>query len=359
MATDYDLLTPAEQDTFNEYTRLRQLSDWSGFTADQQARKDAAGVWIADRRDYISALAEGEVPGETPGWDTADRRERWDYLGTTASGSPHGVCQLPTEAGTPTEKVLISEREAWWNITTDYAEQKLRKQACTDWLIAQRQYVWRLATGSEPSGNGPGWDVADRRQRYANLQVATRYGSAYEDWCKAHDQQTGEPLGGGSGSSSDRRNQALSWMSAHRGCYESPGGSNCDSRSDGIRTAQDVCVEMGSSGTWLRNEPWCGVWCANALDAAGVAGLSYNLASVEWIEARAKAALAPFRGWTTDHSKVSPGDLVTLFSPGQHVGMVRTPGSGPQTEEGNTSDTSALRTRSSGDVVGYALVAYP
>jgi len=358
MASDYELLTPAEQDTWNEYTRLRQLVDWDGFTADQQNRKDAAGRWITERRDYIAALAAGEIEGETPGWDHADRRERWDYLGHTASGAPALLCQLPTEAGTPTEKALISEREVWWNITTDYTDQSKRRQACTDWLIAQRQYVWRLATGAEPSGNGPGWDVANRTQRYANLQVATKYGSAYADWQKTHDQTTGEAEGSGSGSGSSRQ-RALDWMAKRRGCYESPGGSNCDSRSDGIRTAQDACVAMGSSGTWLRNEPWCGVWCANAMAAAGVNGLSYNLASVEWIEAQAKAGRAPFSGWTTDPGRVKAGDLVTLFSPGQHVAMVIEPGTNPVTDEGNTSDTSAKKQRSKSDVVGYALVAYP
>ena len=354
--SDYALLTPAEQDTWNEYTRLRQLSEWEGFTAAQQERKDDAGDWISDRRAYIYELATGQVPGETPGWDHGDRRERYDYLGTTSSGSPQVLCQLPTEAGTPTEKVLISEREVWWNVTTDYEAQKTRKQACTDWLIAQRQYVWRLATGSEPSGNGPGWDVADRRQRYANLQVATKYGSSYADWCETHDQQTGAELGSGS---SGGRQAALDWMKAHRGLYESPGGSNCDSRKDGIRTAQDACVAMGSSGTWLRNQPWCGVWCANAMEAGGVQGLTYDLASVEWIEAQAKAGRAPFTGWTTDPGRVKAGDLVTLFSPGQHVGMVIEPGSNPVVDEGNTSDTSAKRSRSKSDVVGYALVAYP
>lgn len=358
MASDYELLTPAEQDTWDEYTRLRQLSDWEGFTDDQQNRKDAAGRWIAERRDYITALAEGEVEGETPGWDTANRQARYDYLGRTSSGSPNLLCQLPTEGGTPTEKAMISEREVWWNITTDYAEQKKHRQDCTDWLVAQRQYVWRLAEGSEPSGNGPGWDVADRRRRYSNLQVATRYGSSYEDWYATHDHTTGEPIGGGSGSGSGRQ-AALDWMADHRGCYESPDGSNCDSRSDGIRTAQDNCVDMGSSGTWLRGEPWCGVWCANAMEAGGVKNLSYNLASVEWIEAQAKAGRAPFTGWTTDPSRVQKGDLVTLFSPGQHVGMVATPGTNPVVEEGNTSDTSAKRNRSKSDVVGYALVAYP
>jgi hypothetical protein len=354
MASDYDLLTPAEQDTWNEYTRLRQVSDWQGFSAAQDARRAAARAWIVERREYISDLANGDVAGEPAGWDHANRQERFDFLGGMNGGEPRNVCQLPTTAGTPSEKALITEREAWWNITTDYAEQKARRQANVDELIDRRQYVWHLAEGQIP-GETPGWDHADRRQRYANLQVATRYGSAYADWCDTHDQTTGAELGSGSSG----RQAALDWMEAHRGCFESPAGSNCDSRTDGIRTAQDACVEMGSSGTWLRYEPWCGVWCANAMAAGGVKNLSYNLASVEWIEAQAKAGRAPFTGWTTDPGRVRAGDLVTLFSPGQHVGMVLEPGSNPVTEEGNSQDTSARRQRNRSDVVGYALVAFP
>lgn len=168
------------------------------------------------------------------------------------------------------------------------------------------------------------------------------------------------PPATGSGSSS--RDRALDWMADHLGCYEDPSGSNCDSRSDGIRAAQDRCVAMGSSGTWLRNEPWCGVWCANAMQAGGVKNLSYNLASVAWIEDRARAKLAPFTGWTTDGTKAKPGDLVIVGSYGGHVAMLRAkvdPSYAP-TVEGNTSDTSANRSRSrSGEVRGYALVAYP
>jgi hypothetical protein len=301
------------------------------------------------------------VPGETPGWDVANRRERYNYLGKTASGSPALLCQLPTGAGTPTEKVMISEREVWWNITTDYPEQSLRRQACTDWLIAQRKYIWRLATGEEPSGNGPGWDVAERRTRYENLQIATKYGSAYDEWYATHDHVTGQPIGSGGGSGSSR-DKALQWMKDRRGTYESPDGSNCDSRSDGIRTAQDDCVAMGSSGTWLRNEPWCGVWCANAMEAAGVQGLSYNLASVAWIEDRARAGGAPFVGWTTDGDNADPGDLVIIGGYGGHVGMLRSidSSSSASVEEGNTSDTSALRTRSrNSEIRGYAKVRYP
>ena len=367
MADAYSYLTDSERVTFNETSRLMQLSDWTGWDDQLEEWLDTTQAWIRDRRAYIAAIAEGEIPHENgPGWDVAHRRERYDYLhkANYSNAAPHAVCQLPTEAGTDAEKVYTSLRELWWvEPKGAYSEQSGRRQACTDWLVERRQYVWRLAEGKVP-GETPGWDHADRRQRYSNLQVATKTGSAYDSWCKSHNTTTGEPNGdggsssGGSGSS-NARDRALSWMASHRGLNEQPGGSNCDSRSDGIRTAQDRCVAMGSSGTWLRYQPWCGVWCANAMEAAGVKGLTYDLASVEWIEARAKAGKAPFTGWTTDPSRVRPGDLVTLFSPGQHVAMVRTPGSNPVTEEGNTSDTSAQRTRSKGDVVGYALVAYP
>jgi hypothetical protein len=383
MADAYTYLTDSERVTFDETSRLMQLSDWTSWDADCKAWFDTTQQWIRDQRAYIYDLAEGNKPsGNGPGWDVAHRRERYDYLHkanhSDAKPGPGALAVLPTDALVTVEQMYVSLREMWWIATKGTSsEQSARRQACTDWLVARRQFVYRCAEGTAkddpnaaPNGYAwdvpaqAGWDSNNRRQRYSNLQIATKHGSAYEEWCETHNPTTGQPLGdgdegtGGSGSSS-ARDRALSWMSSHRGCYESPGGSNCDSRSDGIRAAQDRCVAMGSSGTWLRNQPWCGVWCANAMQAAGVKNLSYNLASVEWIEARAKAGQAPFTGWTTDPAKVRAGDLVTLFSPGQHVAMVRTPGTNPVTEEGNTSDTSAQRTRSKGDVVGYALVAYP
>jgi hypothetical protein len=368
MADGYQYLTDTERVTFNETSRLMQLSDWAGWDHQLEAWLDTTQQWIRARRVYIEGIATGEIDhANGPGWDVAHRRERYDQLhkANHSDAAPRAVCQLPTEAGTDAEKVYTSLRELWWvEPKGAYADQSNRRQACTDWLVARRKHVWRLAEG-EIEGETPGWDHADRRQRYANLQVATKTGTAYSDWCATHNQQTGQPIGdgssssGGSGSSS-RRDQALAWMAGHRGCSEQPGGSNCDDRKDGIRTAQDDCCDMGSSGTWLRGEPWCGVWCANAMEAAGVKGLSYNLASVEWIEARARAGAAPFTGWTTDPSRVRGGDLVCLFSPGQHVAMVRSmSGGAPITEEGNTSDTSAQRSRAKADVVGYALVAYP
>jgi len=193
-------------------------------------------------------------------------------------------------------------------------------------------------------------------------------------WAATWDAPVTNGGGGGSSSSgggapppaeatgSTSRDKALKWASSHLGLYEDPAGSNCDSRSDGIRALQDRCVAMGSSGTWLRGEPWCGAFCASAMQAGGVRDLSYNLASVAWCEDRAKAKAGPFTGYTTDGTKARPGDLVIMFGYGGHVGMVRsTPTSDSlSTVEGNTSDTSANRTRSrSSDVRGYCLVAYP
>jgi hypothetical protein len=366
----YDLLTAAEQDTYDEYCRLRQISDWPGFDSNQQTRKDEAGQWIAGRRDYIKRLAEGEVEGQQPGWDTANRRERYDYLATTSSGSPHRLCQLPTDGGTDAEKSYITEREVWWRIQTDYDEQKTRKQACTDWLTAQRQYVWQCAEGKVDGIDG-GWNINNRQQRYANLQVATKYGSGYEDWCEEYDQTTGEPLkpadsGGGGSSSGNWRDQVARWQEDHLGLTESPADSNCDSRSDGICNAQDTCA----NGTWLRYQPWCGVWAFMGLYAAGLvqSGDESGMASVASIEDYAKQAKGPFRGWTTDGSKAAQGDLVILFGRGQHVGTVRSIDSGyAYTWEGNTSSGSGgsqsngggsyKRSRSrNGETYGYALV---
>lgn len=155
-------------------------------------------------------------------------------------------------------------------------------------------------------------------------------------------------------------------MTRHRGCTEQPPGSNCDSRKNGIRAAQ---VFFGS---WLIGQPWCGTWCANALAAAGVHGVTGRLASVSLIEDDAKAHRAPFRGWTTDPARVLRGDLVVLFGRGVHVEMVRHIDRRRGlliTDGGNTSAGSAgsqsngggsyRRVRSLRDVHGFALVNYP
>jgi hypothetical protein len=365
--SDYDLLTAAEQDTYDEYCRLRQISDWPGFDDAQAARKSEAGIWIEDRRDYIERLANGEVEGEPAGWNTSHRRERYDYLGTKSSGSPHKLCQLPTTAATEAEGAYITEREAWWRIDTNYDQQEDRKQQNWNWLVDRRKYVWQLAEG-KVEGEKPGWDIYDREQRYYNLQVATKHGSGYDDWCATHDDTTGEEIGGGSSGGSSGgswRDKSAKWHDGHLGITESPADSNCDSRSDGIRTSQDGCA----NGTWLRNQPWCGCWAWSGLYAAGkVAKGASWLASVASIEDYARAGNGPFKGWTTDGTKAKKGDLVVLFGRGQHVGTVRSIDADyAHTWEGNTSSGSGgsqsngggsyKRSRSRhSETYGYALV---
>ena len=164
----------------------------------------------------------------------------------------------------------------------------------------------------------------------------------------------------------DPRGTVLDHLERRLGYTESPAGSNCDSRADGIRTAQD---HTAGGDTWLRNQPWCGCWCYYALESGGVKRLDSSLASVAAIEDYARKGAKCWRGWTTDRSKVQPGDLVVVGGYGVHVETVRGfSGSSTLTYGGNTSPGDGgsqsngggaySRTRSSSEVRGYALVDY-
>jgi peptidoglycan hydrolase-like protein with peptidoglycan-binding domain len=165
----------------------------------------------------------------------------------------------------------------------------------------------------------------------------------------------------------DARSKALDHLERRVGYTEQPSGSNCDNRSDGIRTAQD---HTAGGGTWLRYQPWCGCWCYYALETAGVQNIDSSLASVASIEDYARQGAKCYRGWTTDRSKVKPGDLVVIGGYGVHVETVRGfSGSTTLTFGGNTSSGSSgsqsngggayARSRSPSEVRGYALVRYP
>jgi hypothetical protein len=164
----------------------------------------------------------------------------------------------------------------------------------------------------------------------------------------------------------DPREVAMDHLERRLGYTESPSGSNCDSRSDGIRTSQDHCA---GGGTWLRYQPWCGCWCYYALESAGVKRLDSHMASVASIEDYARQGAKCYRGWTTDRSKVAPGDLVVVGGYGVHVETVRGfSGSNTLTYGGNTSPGSSgsqsngggafSRTRYPSEVRGYALIDY-
>ena len=160
--------------------------------------------------------------------------------------------------------------------------------------------------------------------RFDKLSIATKHDPQWSDWKKNHDTTTGEKK---PPPPKNWRDKAMTWLEEHNGITEDPSGSNCDNRSDGIRASQDKCA----GGTWLRNQPWCGVWCFRALLAGDRPGINDDggsswMASVASIEDKARAGSGPFKGWTNDGSKAKKGDLVILFGRGQHVGTVRSRG---------------------------------
>jgi hypothetical protein len=354
MADHYDDLTDGEAAHWNEYTRLRALSDWPGYTDEQTQRKTAARAWLDERRAELWHHLNTEPINDAEN-KANHRRERYDQLlpDSLNAGACRTLCQLPTGHATDAEAALISEREMWWRVQSTTDAQHDRKTQCTDALVERRKELSRLIE-DDPEKN----EANHRHERYTNLQVATKYGSGYDQWLDEHDALTGEPLG-------DWRDASAKWHDAHLGITENPAGSNCDTRSDGIRASQDGCA----NGTWLRNQPWCGCWAWSGLYAADKVqkGESW-LASVASIEDYARAGKGPFKGWTTDGNKARTGDLVVLFGRGQHVGTVRSiDASSCHTWEGNTSSSSGgsqsngggsyKRSRSrSSETYGYALI---
>lgn len=95
------------------------------------------------------------------------------------------------------------------------------------------------------------------------------------------------------------------------------------------------------------------------------------MAAVAFIEDDARAGRGPFRGWTTDRSRVLRGDLVVIGGRGVHVETVReVHGDGSVTTDGGntgpgTPGTSGKafgsfrRRRFPAEIHGFALVDYP
>jgi hypothetical protein len=358
MTANWQYLTHSEQATCDEYTDHTLYTSHAGYSDDVTKRRKAAWHWLSDRLEYLKTDGKGDKHAE-------DRRQHINSIVNGDNRDVHNAGpNYPQDHLTDQESVHVREREQYCAYSDTYDGLQKRDSDNFHWLEGRRKEIWRDAEGETDSEYGPGWDVRSRKERYDNIAIATHYGSAYDDWCKTHDPKTGKPKNGGGGGSGggSSRDKAISWQKSHLSITEDPTNSNCDSRSDGIRKAQDTCA---GGGTWLRYQPWCGVWCMNALRAAGVTGLDSNLASVAWIEQQAKAGKKPFRGWTTDGSKAKAGDLVVLFGSGQHVGMVdEVHSDSVETYEGNTSvgsnGGSAHKSRSrSSDTYGYALVAFP
>jgi hypothetical protein len=364
-ADNWKYLGDAEKTTCEEYTFLVRLQDWEGYTADQTQRRKDAWHWLKDRLDCYQRKGS-----DCQSW--ANWQKRRDYIDAVL----HGLDTLhytqadyprdwaPTPNGTKSENVLLKERCYYVAWQSQYDAQTARKTANLNTLQSMRQTLYQKGVNSDE-----GWNAYHRSQRFDNLEIATHHGQPWEKF-KAGTYKKKDPDPAFAPpkpppSSSNWRDKSAKWHDSHLGITESPPNSNCDTRSDGIRTSQDGCA----NGTWLRNQPWCGCWAWSGLYAAGKVkkGDSW-LASVASIEDYAKAAKGPFKGWTTDGSKAKKGDLVVLFGRGQHVGTVRSIDSNyAYTWEGNTSSGnggsqsngggSYKRSRSrSSETYGYALV---
>ena len=109
-----------------------------------------------------------------------------------------------------------------------------------------------------------------------------------------------------------KRLTAVMWAQAHVGVHEEPAGSN---RGPLIDDWQRIFGFLAA--------PWCGIFCGNALRAAGVRGVTSRIASVSAIQEDAEAGRAPFSHWTPHSAKGAlRGDLVVLFGPGKHVEII-------------------------------------
>ena len=135
------------------------------------------------------------------------------------------------------------------------------------------------------------------------------------------------------------RDAAMSHMEKRLGYTEQPANSNCDSRPDGIRTAQDhtrrrrhLAPQRALVRLLVLLRPRNRRGREDRL-APGVGRVDRGCA-------RGKAKC--YRGWTTDRSKVKKGDLVVIGGYGVHVEMVRGfSGSNTLTYGGNTSPGSS------------------
>jgi len=314
----YGDLTEAEQAHWNEYTNLRQISDWPGFDAAQDQRRADSRQWILDRRDYLVQLANGEVDGQPAGWDANNRKSRYDFLGQLNSGAPKHEVRLPCSGtATNTERVYIEEREVYLAFGSTTDAQKARKQANVDWLVEQRKKLWHLMRDDASKNK-----ANDRQTRYDNLCIATHHGSAYTEWDKTHN-KWGVPYSDTSTNGKSSRSKCKDWLDSYIGVHENPDGSN---KGDPQPSQWQKRVYGGDGVPWCACFAVCSSW-DNGASGSGTAGV-YNNVQL------AKQGKGIYKGWTTDPSKVHAGDHAFIGS--DHTGVIYD-ASNCTTVEGNTS----------------------
>jgi hypothetical protein len=348
----YKYLTDGEKAHADEYLGHVAVMDWPGYDDDQTTRRKAAWHWMDDRKTELWHDLQDASDADNK---ANNRQQRWQALDDILDGRDRAIRHpgpnYPKGGCTDWEKAYIAEREKYvaFGSTTD--DQKARKTDNLTALQDRRKEVWHLME-DDPSNN----ESANRSTRYNNLCIATHHGTPYDAWLADQNAPGVSP-----------RQTAMDHMEKRVGYTEQPDGSNCDNREYGIRTAQSHTAD---GGTWLHGTPWCGSWCYYACEAAGVGGIDSHMASVAQIEDYARQKAKCYRGWTTDRGSVERGDLVIISGYGVHVEMVRGfDGSNCLTYGGNTSSGSSgsqsngggayKRSRSPGEVRGYALVDYP
>lgn len=322
---NYGDLTEGEAAHWNEYTNLRAIQDWPGFDEDQDMRRLDSKAWLRARMDELVELARTDG-----GWEKADRGLRYDFLSTQNSGSPKHEVRLPCPGtATDSERVYIEEREVYLVFSSTTDEQKARKQANVDVLVAKRKQLWHLMQ-DDPSKN----EANDRQARYDALCIATHHGEVYEEWEKTHNQY-GVPY------SSNTRDEICKWLDKYVGVTENPKGSNRGSP----QPSEWQRRVYGSDGV-----PWCACFSVCSAWDNGVSGS--GTASVGNNADLARQGKGIYKGYTTDPSKVQPGDH--MFKNGDHTGVARGKLKSDGTilgVEGNTSGTTSSGSQWNGDLV--------
>jgi hypothetical protein len=353
MADNYKYLTEAEKAYWDVYTRLRSLSDWEGFSDQQETTKQQARDWLVAQRKEIWRAAQPKPDGDGKGWSVNNRSQRYDQLQDTSlnTGDCHRVTQLPTNGGTPTEKTYISEREMWWLVSSVDDQTKNWRNANSSWLTQTRKQIYTLASQTT-------WDRLQRKLRFSNLCIATKTGKAYDNWTKTHDPNTGKETtqpGPAKPADTSSRQKAVELARSHLGVHETPHGSN---KGQPQPSKWQHRVIGGDGYAWCACFATCVAW-----DAGVVGGSS---AGVVVIMNMAQKGQGMFRGWTTDPSKVLRGDFAIVGCPSCHIGVVVDSNNPCHLIEGNGNDGGSYnggevveKTRPRNQIVGWALVDYP
>lgn len=342
----YTHLTEAEKAHWNEYCNLREISDWDGFDAAQQERKEDARAWLVNQRKEIWRTA-GESQG---GWNKLNRRERYEFLkdDNLNNGAAKHEVRLPAPgACTSTERVYIEEREGYLAFASTTDEQKRRKTANVDWLVARRKQLYGLIQDKK---------TPEREARYKALCIATGHGSHYKAWDKTHN-KWGVPYGDTDKPSAGKgRDDIVKWCHKYVGVKERPAGSN---RGEPQPSGWQRRVFGGHGVPWCACFAVCSAW-DNGVKGSGTASVQLNVNL-------ARKGQGIYRGYTTDPRRVRPGDHCAVGSTSTHTEVVVGP-TAYDTIGGNTSGGpggsqsnggGVYKRNRRGSIVGWMLIREP